>query len=155
MDPLPDWARIGAWALVAVAALVLTWSGVLKLRSPRPTAVVLVRLAGGLLPESARTLAPSNSARSLALPAATALGVWEVALGISLLGLAPIAPLPVIGLAALTFAGFALTAARLRSIAPSEPCGCFGASSRPVGPPHVLINGLVAAALGAVAIVLG
>lgn len=111
--------------LVFAAALLLGAAGVGKAARPGATRIAL-RSAG--LPAS------ELAARSL--------GVVEVLIAAAALVVGgPVATV----LVALSYLGFAGFARRLDTTTRgSAPCGCFGASSAPVGTLHVVINLLIA-----------
>ena len=119
--------------LVFAAALLLGSAGVGKAARPGATRIAL-RSAG--LPASEL--------------AARALGVAEVAIAVAaLLVGGPVAT----GLVALSYLGFACFARRLDTrTRGSAPCGCFGASSAPVGTLHVAINLLIAVGVAIAAV---
>lgn len=121
-----------AGPLFAAAAL-LAIAGVGKLTRPAATRVAL-RQAG--LPSSALV--------------ARGLGAAEIAIGVA----AIVVGGPVFAaLTAVSYAGFAWFAARLdRASQGAADCGCFGASSAPVGPLHVWVNAVVAATCAAAAV---
>lgn len=115
--------------LVYSAALLLGAAGVGKAASPGATRIAL-RSAG--LP------ATQLAARSL--------GVAEVLIALAALVVGgPIAT----GLVTASYLGFAWFARRLDTkTRGSAPCGCFGASSAPVGTIHVVLNLLIAIGVG-------
>jgi hypothetical protein len=92
--------------------------------------------------------------RSAGLPAselaARALGGAEVLIAVAALVVGgPVAT----GLVALGYLGFAWFARRLDTkTRGSAPCGCFGASSAPVGTLHVVINLVIAVGVGVAAV---
>jgi hypothetical protein len=112
--------------LVYAAALLLGAAGVGKAARPGATRIAL---------------------RSAGLPAselvARSLGVAEVLIAVTAIVVGgPVAT----GLVALSYLGFAWFARRLDDrTRGAAPCGCFGASSAPVGTLHVVINLLIAA----------
>ncbi|WP_421119287.1 MauE/DoxX family redox-associated membrane protein [Aquihabitans daechungensis] len=119
--------------LVFAAALLLGAAGVGKATSPGATRIAL-RSAG--LPGS--------------VAVARGLGVVEVliALAAILVG-GPIAT----GLVAVSYLGFAWFARRLQAkTRGAAPCGCFGASSAPVGTLHVAVNLVIALGVGVAAV---
>lgn len=119
--------------LVFAAALLLGAAGLGKAVRPAATRIAL-RSAG--LPASE--------------PVARSLGVGEVLLALAaLLVGGPVAT----GLVAVAYLGFAWFARRLDTrTRGSAPCGCFGASSAPVGTLHVVLNLLIALGLGIAAV---
>jgi hypothetical protein len=119
--------------LVYAAALLLGAAGVGKVARPGATRIAL-RSAG--LPASA--------------PAARALGAAEVLIALAALAVGgPIAT----ALVAVSYLGFAWFARRLeRMTRGAAPCGCFGASSAPVGTLHVIINLVIAVGVALAAI---
>jgi len=119
--------------LVYAAALLLGGAGVGKVSRPGATRIAL-RSAG--LPASA--------------PAARALGLAEVLIAVAAIVIGgPIAT----ALVALSYLGFAWFARRLeRMTRGAAPCGCFGASSAPVGTLHVVVNVCIAAGVGIAAV---
>jgi hypothetical protein len=113
-----------AGPLYAAAAL-LALAGVGKLTRPAATRVAL-RTAG--LPSTA--------------PIARGLGAVEVVIGGAVIAVG--GPLPTAALAA-SYGGFAWFAHRLeRASRGTADCGCFGASSAPVGLLHVVVNAVIA-----------
>lgn len=103
------------------AALLLLVAGVAKVATPAATRVAL-RTAG--LPSTPLV--------------ARALGAVECAIALSALALG--GPVPA-ALVALTYLGFAGFSARLAAASRgTASCGCFGASSAPVGRLHVAVN---------------
>lgn len=119
--------------LVYAAALLLGAAGVGKVTSPGATRIAL---------------------RSAGLPAtllvARSLGVAEVAIALAAIALGgPVTT----GLVAGAYLGFAWFARRLQiTTRGAAPCGCFGASSAPVGTLHVVVNLLIAAGVGLAAV---
>ncbi|WP_426572157.1 MauE/DoxX family redox-associated membrane protein [Aquihabitans sp. McL0605] len=119
--------------LVYAAALLLGAAGVGKALRPAATRVAL-RSAG--LPGTAL--------------AARGLGVAEIAIALAaiLVG-GPVAT----GLVAVSYLGFAGFARRLDTkTRGSAPCGCFGASSAPVGTLHVVLDLVIAVGVGVAAL---
>ena len=97
--------------------------------------------AKAVTPASTRIALRSAGFPSSAL-AARGLGVAEVAIAIAAICVGNAITVAVLALGYLGFAGFArLLQVKTRGAA---PCGCFGASSAPVGTLHVVINVLVA-----------
>jgi len=119
--------------LVYAAALLLGAAGAGKATEPGATRIAL-RSAG--LPAS------ELAARSL--------GVADVLIAAAaLVAGGPVA----VGLVAASYLGFAWFARRLdQKTRGAAPCGCFGASSAPVGTLHVVINLLVALGVGVAAL---
>ncbi len=119
--------------LVYAAALLLGAAGVGKVTSPGATRIAL-RSTG--LPAS--------------LLAARGLGATEVLIALAAIVLGgPVAT----ALVAVSYLGFTWFARRLQAkTRGAAPCGCFGASSAPVGTLHVVINLLIAAGAGVAAI---
>jgi hypothetical protein len=119
--------------LLYAAALLLGAAGVGKVTRPGATRIAL-RSAG--LPSTA--------------VAAQGLGAAEVAIAVAALVVGgPVTT----GLVALSYAGFAWFARRLdRKTRGAAPCGCFGASSAPVGTLHVVINVIIAVGVGVAAV---
>lgn len=147
-DPGTGWPRWGAGPVPSgpmssfagpylAAALLLALAGVAKLRAPGASRIAL-RTAG--LPGSAALV--------------RLLGAVEVVLAAAAVLLGGVLPAVGVAVAYGGFAGFAaVLARRSRSVA---PCGCFGASDAPVGPLHVAVNVVLAAAsLGAAAAPVG
>ena len=121
-------------ALCAAAALLLVWSGFVKLRRPGPAAQMLVGLFGRRVPAAGLVV--------------RLLGALELTVGLSVLvsgGRTTLA-----GLAG-CYVVFAAVSARLATGVRRAPCGCFGRSETPVGPVHVFVN-LVAAAVAVVGV---
>jgi hypothetical protein len=131
-------------ALAAVAALVLMWSGFLKLRNPRPTVLAVDALPGPRIRFRHQDFAGSTVA---------AIAVWELGIGALTLAFMTTFPALLLGLTAATYAVFTVASARLKVVAPDEPCGCIGASSRPVSAVHVWANAAAALLLAIAAIV--
>lgn len=119
--------------LVYAAALLLGAAGVGKVATPGATRIAL-RSAG--LPAS------ELAARSL--------GAAEVLIAVAAIVVGgPVTT----GLVAASYLGFAWFARRLDTrTRGAAPCGCFGASSAPVGTLHVVLNLLIAAGTGIAAI---
>jgi hypothetical protein len=119
--------------LVFAAAILLGVAGVGKVTSPGATRIAL-RSAG--LPATA--------------VAARGLGAVEVLVAIAALVVGgPVAS----GLVAVSYLGFAWFARRLeRMTRGAAPCGCFGASSAPVGTLHVVINLVIAVGVAVAAV---
>lgn len=119
--------------LVYAAALLLGAAGIGKASKPGATRIAL-RSAG--LPASE--------------PAARSLGVAEVVIAIAALAIGgPVAT----GLVSVSYLGFAWFARRLDTkTRGSAPCGCFGASSAPVGTLHVVVNLLIGVGVAIAAI---
>ncbi|MBS1848198.1 MAG: hypothetical protein JST73_07955 [Actinobacteria bacterium] len=117
-------------AVVTAAAIVLAVAGIAKIRHPDGTADAL-RNAG----------LPGNTT------AVRVLGGVEIALAAVVVATgSPVA----LGALACAYAGFAGFSARLRARQGSAAsCGCFGASSSPVHPIHVVLNLSVAACVAA------
>ncbi len=119
--------------LVFSAALLLGAAGVGKAAAPGATRIAL---------------------RSAGLPAtplaARGLGVAEVLIALAALVVGgPVAT----SLVAVSYLGFAWFARRLDAqTRGSAPCGCFGASSAPVGTLHVVLNLLIAVGVGVAAL---
>jgi hypothetical protein len=115
--------------LVYAAALLLVAAGVGKATKPGATRIAL---------------------RSAGLPAselvARSLGIAEIVIAVAALVVGgPVAT----ALVAISYLGFAWFARRLDvKTRGSAPCGCFGASSAPVGTLHVVVNLLVAVGVG-------
>jgi hypothetical protein len=119
--------------LVYAAALLLGAAGIGKVTSPGATRIAL-RSAG--LPASAL--------------AARAIGVAEVLIALAALAVGGTLST---GLVAASYLGFAWFARRLDTrTRGSAPCGCFGASSAPVGTLHVVLNLLIAAGAAVAAV---
>jgi hypothetical protein len=111
-------------ALCDSGALLLLASGPAKVRAPAPTVAAL----RALRLRAARPLADTRLVR--------AGGIAEIALACYVLGAGgrPAA----IALAG-AYLGFAAVALRLIRVGGSTSCGCFGASSAPVGRPHLAV----------------
>lgn len=119
--------------LVYAAALLLGVAGIGKVTSPGSTRIAL---------------------RSAGLPAtplvARGLGAVEVLIALAALVVGGTLST---GLVAFSYLGFAWFARRLDTkTRGSAPCGCFGASSAPVGTLHVVLNLLIAAGVAIAAV---
>ncbi|HWJ64137.1 MAG TPA: MauE/DoxX family redox-associated membrane protein [Acidimicrobiales bacterium] len=119
--------------LVYAAALLLGAAGVGKALRPGATRIAL---------------------RSAGLPAtvviARGLGIVEVLIAVAAL---VVGGAVATALVAVSYLGFAWFARRLDTkTRGSAPCGCFGASSAPVGTLHVVVNLLLAVGVGIAAV---
>jgi Methylamine utilisation protein MauE len=116
-------------ALCAAAAVLLLWSGVVKLARPAATA----RMVAGVLgrqPQGSHT-------------AARLIGLVEVAVGAAVLvtgGRVACAAL------AACYLVFTAVAVRLAGAARPAPCGCFGRADAPTGRIHVVVDAVACAA---------
>ena len=108
-----------SWAL-AVVALVLAASGVLKLTDPQPSQPMLVEL--GL---------PAGSV------AVRGWGLVELLVSVAVLAGGPAAATVALGVA---YAAFAVMVAVLRYASPDTSCGCIGRWSAPPTKRHIAIN---------------
>ena len=108
-------------SIVMGAAIVLAIAGIAKLRQPIGTRQAIRNIGVGV-PTFAIQL----------------LGLYELALGVTIVMWAP----PIgIGLLAATYAGFAVFAGiALAKKDSAASCGCFGAAETPVHPAHVAVN---------------